>query len=150
MFQTDQTSEEISEEVSEVLPHRPWYRRKTFWVMVVLVLGVLCLLRLALGQMLSEVLFAPWGKEMTLAYHTPQDVIGDLGGMPVKIPAHAAHWVQYDGDESWKPRKGPVPVRTYQSKLASFGMDARYPDMATLSSPELEKDKKDLFTKTIG
>jgi hypothetical protein len=94
---------------------------------------------------LGPLALVPGGAYLAAAYHSPQDVIGDLGGMPVKIPAHVAHLVEYNGDESWKPRKGPVPVRTQESKLRAFSFDVRYPDMAILSSSELEKDKKRPF-----
>lgn len=68
-------------------------------------------------------------------------VIGDLGGVPVRIPHYFANYVEYDGDPGFgEKRKGPVPERTYQSKLASFGFKVRFPDMAGLSSPEMWKD----------
>lgn len=87
-----------------------------------------------------------WGfgpREMGLARYTPKDVVGDLGGMKVTIPRHIPELVQYDGDPSWgEKRKGPRPERTHDSKLMAFGFKVRYPDMATLSSPEMWADKK--------
>lgn len=68
-------------------------------------------------------------------------VIGDLGGVPVRIPHYFANYVEYDGDPGFgEKRKGPVPQRTYQSRLASFGFKVRFPDMAGRSSPELWRD----------
>ncbi|WP_084085114.1 hypothetical protein [Cupriavidus sp. USMAA2-4] len=68
-------------------------------------------------------------------------VIGDLGGVPVRIPHHFANYVEYDGDPGFgEKRKGPPPPRTYQSRLSSFGFMVRFPDMAGRSSPELWKD----------
>lgn len=87
-----------------------------------------------------------WGfgpREMALAQYTPKDVVGDLGGMKVTIPRHIPELVEYNGDPSWgEKRKGPRPERTHDSKLMSFGFYVRYPDMATLSSPEMRADKK--------
>jgi hypothetical protein len=83
------------------------------------------------------------GMQMATAQYTPKDVVGDLGGMPVTIPRHMAEFVEYEGDPGWgEKRKGPVPERTHQSKLTSFGVQFRYPDMATLSSPAMWQDKK--------
>jgi hypothetical protein len=84
-------------------------------------------------------LFPP---EMNAAKYARQEfVIGDLGGVPVRIPHYFANYVEYDGDPGFgEKRKGPVPERTYQSKLASFGFKVRFPDMAGLSSPEMWKD----------
>ena len=48
----------------------------------------------------------------------------------VRIPRHYAEYVEYDGDPGFgEKRKGPVPERTFESKLSSFGMDVRFPDM---------------------
>ncbi|AOY94959.1 hypothetical protein BKK79_24235 [Cupriavidus sp. USMAA2-4] len=68
-------------------------------------------------------------------------VIGDLGGVPVRIPHHFANYVEYDGDPGFgEKRKESPPPRTYQSRLSSFGFMVRFPDMAGRSSPELWKD----------
>lgn len=65
------------------------------------------------------------------------------------IPAHFAEYVEYDGDPGWgEKRKGPVPVRTPQSRLSSFGFDVRYPDMAGKSTPELRKEKREEMLNT--
>lgn len=87
-----------------------------------------------------------WGfgpGEMAIATYTPKDVVGDLGGMKVTIPRHIPELVEYNGDPGWgEKRKGLRPERTHDSKIMSFGFDVRYPDMATLSSPEMWADKK--------
>jgi hypothetical protein len=87
-----------------------------------------------------------WGfgpRDMAVAQYTPKDVVGDLGGMKVTIPRHIPELVEYNGDPGWgEKRKGPRPERTHDSKIMSFGFDVRYPDMATLSSPEMWADKK--------
>ncbi|MHA3082347.1 hypothetical protein ACX1NX_04050 [Acinetobacter sp. ANC 5383] len=47
--------------------------------------------------------------------------IGDVGGIPVNLPNHIVHLVEYDGDPSWgEKRVGNIPERTYQSKFNSF------------------------------
>ncbi len=42
--------------------------------------------------------------EMAMARYTPKDVIGDLGGLKVKIPRHYAEYVEYDDDPGWGER----------------------------------------------
>lgn len=78
---------------------------------------------------------------MAAAYHTPKDLVGDLGGMPVRIDRHIVRLVEYDGDPGWgEKRKGPPPERTHASRLASFGFYVRYPDMRSLDEPEMRAD----------
>ena len=79
--------------------------------------------------------------EMAMARYTPKDVIGDLGGLKVRIPRHYAEYVEYDGDPGWgKKREGPIPERTFDSKLSSFGISVRFPDMKGLESTELREE----------
>lgn len=79
--------------------------------------------------------------EMAAARYTPKDVIGDLGGLKVRIPRHYAEYVEYDDDPSWgEKRKGPVPERTFDSKLRSFGLEARFPDMVGLENSQLQQE----------
>jgi hypothetical protein len=67
--------------------------------------------------------------------------IGHLGGVPVSIPKEFAHFVEYDGDPGFlEKRKGPVPKRTFESGICSFGFDIRYPDMMPVNKQTL-KDK---------
>jgi len=85
-------------------------------------------------------LFPP---EMNAVALAKGDVIGDLGGVKVRIPAHFANYVEYDGDPGFgEKRQGPVPTRTFDSKLMSFGFEARFPDMAGRTNPELWQDYK--------
>lgn len=85
-----------------------------------------------------------WGfmpPQMALAQYPPSDVVGDLGGMPVKISRQIAQFVEYDGDPTWGERRvGPPPVRTLQSKIKSFGFYLRYPDWATFADPGARED----------
>lgn len=79
--------------------------------------------------------------QMAAAYNTPQDLVGDLGGMPVRIDRHIVRLVEYDGDPGWgDARKGPPPERTHASRLASFSFRVRYPDMRSLDEPEIRDD----------
>jgi hypothetical protein len=69
------------------------------------------------------------------------DAIGHLGGVPVVIPKEFAHFVEYDGDPGFlEKRKGPVPKRTFESGICSFGFDIRYPDMMPVNK-QTWKDK---------
>lgn len=69
-------------------------------------------------------------------------IIGDLGGIPVSIPKNLIRLVEYDGDPDWgETRQGDEPVRTYQSKINSFGFDLRYTD-GVFSSQSNEYDQQ--------
>lgn len=73
----------------------------------------------------------------------PGFAIGDLGGMPVKIPRHMAEMLEYDGDPGWAPAPDwRPPVRTFESKINSFGFYVRYPDGQTLDSWERREEKR--------
>jgi hypothetical protein len=126
------------------LPNPPKGRRRR-WVIWLLSSALLLGTALLVVPMLltSMSLGGSGAVQMVAAQYTPRDVVGDLGGMPVIIARHMAEFVEYEGDPGWgEQRKGPRPERTHASKLTSFGVQFRYPDMATLSSPEMWKDKK--------
>ncbi|MFT4242300.1 MAG: hypothetical protein QM569_08460 [Acidovorax sp.] len=90
--------------------------------------------------------FQPPG--MNLAQHTPKDVIGDLGGMKVRIPRHYAEYVEYDDDPGFgEKRKESIPERNFKSKLRSFGMNARFPDMKGLETIELKEARRNYRLK---
>ena len=121
-------------------PHRP---RRGRWVigllaaMLILFGGFFALMTYVTGVGAQG--FMP--PQMAAAYHTPQDLVGDLGGMPVRIDRHIVRLVEYDGDPGWgEARKGPPPERTHASRLASFGFYVRYPDMRSLDEPEMRAD----------
>lgn len=83
-----------------------------------------------------------WVKRPSGSQNQPQILIGDLGGMKVNIPAYYVDLMEYDGDPGWSgKRNDPSPVRTYQSRMASFGVQVRYPDMAGLSSQAMWIDR---------
>lgn len=126
---------------------KPWSLWSIFWrvTLFALLVSIAWLALRAYG--VYQMVGGDGGLRMIMASYTPRDVVGDLGGMPVLIPRHMAELVEYEGDPGWSgKREGPVPKRTYDSKLTSFGVDFRYPDMATLSSPEMFKDQR---SKTI-
>ena len=61
--------------------------------------------------------------------------IGDLGGVPVDMPKNLVHFVAYDGDPTFgNKREHPKPMRTYNSKINSFGFDLRYTDNTMLDT----------------
>ena len=72
-----------------------------------------------------------------------REVVGDLGGVQVRIPRQFARNVEYDADPGiLQPRQSPAPARTPSSRIRSFGFDFRYPDMAgPESSEEARKDR---------
>jgi len=119
---------------------RPRRGRWVLWLlaaMLVLSGGFLALMAYVSG--VSAQGFMP--PQMAAAYHTPKDVVGDLGGMPVRIDRHIVRLVEYDGDPGWgEKRQGPPPARTHASRLASFGFYVRYPDMRSLDEPEMRAD----------
>jgi len=122
---------------------KPKRFRRVFWALLALLLGASGLFlafRLFLSAPTPSKPFEP--PEMTAAWYSAHDVVGDLGVVAVTIPSHFANFVEYDGDPGFaEKRKGDVPERTHRSKLRSFGYDVRFPDMAGLATPELWKDK---------
>jgi hypothetical protein len=104
-------------------------------------LGALLLIALALAYFVMP----PRGVFLTDSWQFKEKhdgpVIGDLGGVPVRIPAEFAHFVEYNGDPALlEQRKGSVPERTPRSRLRSFGYEVLYPQMLGLT-PQ---------TKTMG
>lgn len=79
---------------------------------------------------------------MVVAQHTPKDVIGDLGGMKVRIPKHYAEYVEYDGDPGFGEKRSTAAQaqRSFSSGLSSFGMNVHFPDMKGVETPELKDD----------
>jgi hypothetical protein len=56
--------------------------------------------------------------------------IGSLGGVPVRIPPEFTRFLEYDGDPGlFEKRQGPVPARTYESVIRSFGFEILFPEM---------------------
>jgi hypothetical protein len=121
---------------------QPRWKKRVLWLLIGLVGLLVSALLLWLLTPVAH-LFHPFeSPAMAAARYSPRDAVGDLGGVPVTIPRHFAHFVEYEGDPDWgEKRQGPRPERTHQSKLVSFGYDTRFPDMAGESSRELIKDK---------
>lgn len=87
-----------------------------------------------------------WPQEMQAArYSKTPFVIGDLGGVPVRIPDYFAENVAYNGDTpNWSgahKNPNPTPKRTFASKLKIFGFDVRYPDMVGKSTDALATEQ---------
>ncbi len=56
-------------------------------------------------------------------------IIGDLGGMPVNLPRSVVEFVEYTDTPGWDPqaiKDFRPPVRSYDSKLYSFGFNFNY------------------------
>ncbi len=140
---TDRESPAAQPSISSITPSARSHRGR--WV-VLLLLAAFCLMGWASWKVARALGAFAWGFQpsaMAAAQHSPTDVIGDLGGMPVKISRHVAEYVEYEGDPGWSgPRKGPPPVRTYASRIESFGFEVRYPDMATLLTNEMWEDRR--------
>lgn len=69
-------------------------------------------------------------------------VVGDLGGVPVTMPAAQVRLVEYAGDPGWDgPPLAVVPRRTHASRLVSFGLDVRWPDMRVADTPALRDER---------
>ena len=142
----DQGVKQASAQVSQAQPnskkHKPKKRSSLgcLWVLLLLIGGVgYWTWRYQIAQQAAMYGFQP--PEMAMARYTPEDVIGDLGGLKVKIPRHYAEYVVYDGDPRWgKKRNGPIPERTFDSKLRNFGIRARFPDMLGLENEQLQEE----------
>lgn len=79
--------------------------------------------------------------EASIVQASEKDVFGNLGGMKVRIPKYYAQYVEYDGDPGYgeNPKKS-IPDRTLNSKLRSFGINMRFPDMKGLETIELKEN----------
>lgn len=79
--------------------------------------------------------------QISASYYSPKDLVGNLGGMPVRIDRRIVNLVEYDGDPGWgEKRQGPPPERTHTSRIASFGFQVRFPDMRSLDEPDVRAD----------
>lgn len=113
--------------------------------MVLIVFGLLAVLSIGFATVCYVVidnpeLIAPPPPVRT-ANSPPEYVIGDLGGMPVKIDHRIVQFIEYDGDPGWgERRRGPRPQRTYSSRLSSFAFEVRYPDMKTRADKDAQAD----------
>lgn len=63
----------------------------------------------------------------------PDNYVGHLGGVPVKIPRPYGRFLEYDGDPHFmEKRKGAAPKRDYSSGIRGFAFEVHFPDMAVL------------------
>jgi hypothetical protein len=113
--------------------------------MVLIVFGLLAVLSIGFASVCYVVidnpeLIAP-PPPLRTANSPAEYVIGDLGGMPVKIDHRIVRFIEYDGDPGWgEMRRGPRPQRTYSSRLKSFAFEVRYPDMKTRADKDAQVD----------
>lgn len=70
---------------------------------------------------------------------TPQAPVRlDVGGVLMTLPPHLLYGAEYDGEPTnWSGKPQPRGPRTH---LSSFGLELRYPDLATLSTPALKRE----------
>lgn len=75
-------------------------------------------------------------------------VIGNLGGVPVKIPFEFAELVEYDGEPTnWGQRPyTPPPPRTLASGITSFGFSVKYPEMIGPTTLKMNLGEKNTYT----
>jgi hypothetical protein len=106
-----------------------WLRR-TLLACLVLILIAAATIYMALPQR-GVFLTDSW--QLHEAHDGP--AIGNLGGVPVQIPSEFARFLEYDGDPGlFAKRQGPVPVRTAQSVIRSFGFEVLFPQMVGVTS----------------
>lgn len=75
-------------------------------------------------------------------------VVGDLGGLSVRIPRYFAEDIEYNGDPGWGMGKPETLSRS--SVIRGFGFPVRMPDMAGLSSNDLRGDKRRQSIRTTS
>lgn len=111
-----------------------------------LLIGILLVIACWVLLVLCKLAFLLYGfqpPEMAAAQYATKDAVGDMGGMPVRIPYYFANYLEYEGDPSWgEKRSGSKPARNYHSKITSFGFDVRYPDMVGLINYKMYENKR--------
>ncbi|MBP9712797.1 MAG: hypothetical protein KBD60_03785 [Sterolibacterium sp.] len=136
---SDESSEKCLPEVKN--KHRRKWRWFTFFLIGLAVPIIYVIWRVA--TIAGSLIYGFQSPEMAVAQYTPKDVVGDLGGMKMTIPRYYAEYVEYDGDPGFgEKRKGARPERTFDSRLRSFGMDVRFPDMKGLVDAQTREDKR--------
>jgi hypothetical protein len=113
------------------------------WLLSLLLLAVLAIAAIVAVWLYKAQRLTERIKTHVASQPHPGFAIGDLGGMPVMIPRYMAEMLEYDGDPGWSsaPDWRP-PVRTFDSKMNSFGFHVRFPDGATLDSHDRREEKR--------
>jgi hypothetical protein len=97
-------------------------------------------------QLIKEKPPKPQSSESSWTPERSKDVIGDLGGIKVKIPIYCADYIEYDRDPNFgEPHKASAPERTYESRLRSFGIDVLLPTMTCLENAHLREHRREHF-----
>lgn len=118
-------------------------RRIGRWVLGLLLIGLLAIAGIVAAWLHKAQRITSRIESHVASQPHPGFAIGDLGGMPVKMPRYMAEMLEYDGDPGWSPAPDwRPPVRTFESKINSFGFDVRYPDGQTLDSWERREEKR--------
>jgi hypothetical protein len=77
----------------------------------------------------------------------PDNYVGHLGGVPVKIPRPYGRFLEYDGDPHFmEKRKGAAPKRDYSSGIRGFAFEVHFPDMAVLDVRNRDATPKETMT----
>ena len=120
-------------------PRRPWRR----WLLGLLLIGLLVVAAVVAVWLHKARRITERIEAHVASQPYPGFAIGDLGGMPVKVPRYMAELLEYDGDPGWAPAPNwRPPVRTFESKINSFGFYVRYPDGQTLDSWARREEKR--------
>jgi hypothetical protein len=120
-------------------PRRPWRR----WLLGLLIMGLLVVAAVVAVWLHKARRITERIEAHVASQPYPGFAIGDLGGMPVKVPRYMAELLEYDGDPGWAPAPNwRPPVRTFESKINSFGFYVRYPDGQTLDSWSRREEKR--------
>lgn len=120
-------------------PRRRWRR----WLLGLLLIGLLVVAAVGAVWLHKARRITERIEAHVASQPYPGFAIGDLGGMPVKVPRYMAELLEYDGDPGWAPAPNwRPPVRTFESKINSFGFYVRYPDGQTLDSWARREEKR--------
>ena len=69
----------------------------------------------------------------------PEQIIGDLGGMPISVSSSIVGEQGVKYADSWMAlHQKPLPARTYQSRLIALNFNMRFTDRALLTEKETE------------
>ncbi|MEJ8849682.1 hypothetical protein [Variovorax rhizosphaerae] len=72
-----------------------------------------------------------------------KEVVGNLGGLPVKFPRNFVDGVEYDGDPGFgEKRELPAANRTAEMGLRSLGFFVRSPEFLVMDREQANEDRK--------
>lgn len=102
-------------------PLTPPYLKWSLWAVV----GLIVLACIAAWFKLASLWAGGFqSSEMAAAQYSHKDVVGKLGGLPVRLPRYAVHLVEYDGEPSWETNTQPVVTLATLARTASARPEA--------------------------